>query len=206
MDRKILLVGLILVAVVLFVVRWQGIPIFQPAPSGKDVKPDIKAIVPEIRGKPATDFELADFDGKLFRRADFQNKVVLVNFWATWCAPCIIEIPWFVEFQKRYGPQGLEIIGISLDDELNQKVKDFVKKHKMNYTLAMGDAKVAEAFGGIIGLPTTFLIDREGKYYSIHRGLASYYDLEEELQELLGSPAPAQAGSAPSAATPPAGT
>ena len=205
MNRKVLLAGLILVGIAL-VVRWQGIPIIGSSPSSDAATSDRLAAVPAIRGKPATDFEMADFDGKPIRRADFQDKVLLVNFWATWCAPCIIEIPWFIEFQNQYGPSGFEVIGISMDDELNQQVKDFVKEHEMNYTVVMGDMKVAEAFGGIIGLPTTFLIDREGNYYSMHRGLVGKDIVEEELRELLGPPAPAQAGSATETAAPPAGT
>ncbi|MBI4442622.1 MAG: TlpA family protein disulfide reductase [Acidobacteria bacterium] len=205
MNRKVLLAGLILVAIAL-VVRWQGIPIIGSSPSRDAATADRAATVPAIRGKPATNFELVDFDGKPIRRADFQDKVLLVNFWATWCAPCIIEIPWFIEFQKQYGPSGFEVIGISMDDELNQQVKDFVKEHEMNYTVVMGDMEVAEAFGGIIGLPTTFLIDRKGNYYSMHRGLVGKDIVEEELMELLGPPAPAQAGTAPVAAAPPAGT
>ena len=127
-------------------------------------------------------------DGKTVHGTDFKNKVLLVNFWATWCDPCLIEIPWFQDFQKQYGPQGLEVIGISLDEDGPKKVQQFVQKHGMTYTVLMGNEKTTEAFGGILGLPTTFLVDRNGKYYSIHRGLVGRDRVEEDLRELLGLP------------------
>jgi peroxiredoxin len=142
--------------------------------------------VPAIRGKAAPDFELTDVQGSKIRAADFKNKVLLVNFWATWCSPCIVEIPWFVEFQQKYGSQGLQVIGISLDESGVKDVKPFVEKHKMTYPILLGNDKTAEQFGGIIGLPTTFIVDRDGKFYTMHRGLVSHEDIEEELKSLLG--------------------
>lgn len=199
MSRKALPIGLVLVAIALLLGRLQRFPSLRPAPSRKGSVAEMKPSVPVIRGKPVANFALPNLDGKLIQRADFQNKVLLVNFWATWCAPCLIEIPWFVEFQEQYGPQGLEVIGISLDEGDIGKVKEFVQKHGMNYTVAMGDDKAAEAFGGIIGLPTTFLVDRAGKYYSRHQGLVGRDIVEEELIELLGPPRSPQAGSLKSA-------
>lgn len=166
-----------------------------------------KPSVPAIRGKAAPDFALPDLDGATVRRANFQGKVLLVNFWATWCHPCLIEIPWFLEFQKQYGPQGFEVVGISLDEEKPAVVKKFVEEHDMTFTVVMGDDNTADLFGGIIGLPTTFLVDREGKFYSMHRGLVSRNSVEEELRALLGMGETNQADSPapqPQPAKPPA--
>jgi thiol-disulfide isomerase/thioredoxin len=195
-GRYLLIFGLILaaVAVGLTVIARRS----QTKPAAVASIPAPSA--PAIRGKPAADFELPNLEGSQVRMAAFKNKVVLVNFWATWCAPCIVEIPWFIEFQKKYGPQGLEIVGISMDDTGAKDVVPFVKKHGMTYTVLLGDDNVAEKFGGILGLPTTFLVDRNGKYYSIHRGLVNHDAIEKELQTLLGNPSP----SAPATSNAPA--
>ena len=158
------------------------------ADRGTAVEPPSAPSIPAIRGKQAADFELPGLDGSKVRSANFKNKVLLVNFWATWCSPCIVEIPWFIEFQKKYGPQGLEVIGISMDDTGIKDVKPFVEKHHMTYTVLLGDNRVAEQFGGILGLPTTFVVDRNGKFYSMHQGLVSRNVVEEEVQTLLGTP------------------
>ena len=121
-----------------------------------------------------------------------------MNFWATWCAPCLLELPWFIEFQKQYGPEGFQVIAISLDEEGPKVVKPFVEKHQMEtLTVVMGDDKTAELFGGLLGLPTTFLVDRQGNYYSKHQGLVSKDDVEEELLTLLKSPHAEQASNLP---------
>ena len=184
MSQKLLTIGLLLAALAmgLFLLQRDS----TPETAGGDVRP----FVPEIRGKQAANFELPDVEGTLVRMADFQDKVLLINFWATWCQPCLIEIPWFLEFQEQYGPQGFEVIGISLDDEGAEVVKPFMEKHGMTYTVLIGDEAATELFGGILGLPTSFMVDRDGKYYSMHRGLVSQDIIEEELLALLnGAPA-----------------
>lgn len=189
MGRYLLALGLLLAAVAVGLTLMQRR--HQPKPPAiVQLPPSIPSIpsIPAIRGKPAADFDLPSLDGSKVSPANFKNKVLLVNFWATWCAPCIIEIPWFIEFQKKYGPQGLQVIGISLDETGAKDVAPFVKKHGMTYTVLLGDDHVAEQFGGILGLPTTFVVDRNGKYYSMHRGLVSREVVEEELQNLLGTP------------------
>jgi cytochrome c biogenesis protein CcmG/thiol:disulfide interchange protein DsbE len=109
-----------------------------------------------------------------------------VNFWATWCSPCLIELPWFVEFQKQYGPKGLEVIAISLDEDAAKVVPPFVEKHNFGtLTVLLGDDKTPELFGGLLGLPTTFMVDRNGNYYSKHQGLVGKDDVEMEILELL---------------------
>ena len=186
MERKILLVGMFLTvaAVAMYVVeRNRG-----PVPGANPGTSTTSAPAPAIRGVAAPDFELPNLDGTPLRKSDLQGKVLLVNFWATWCAPCEIEIPWFIDFQKKYQDDGLEVIGISLDEEGPEKVKKYVAEHKVNYKIVMGDEKTAEAFGGVIGLPTSFVVDREGKFYSMHRGLVGKDVVEEELLQLLGVP------------------
>ena len=183
LSQKLLTLGLLLAALAmgLFVLQQRSAPEIAGS-----VRP---SSVPEIRGKQAADFALPDVEGMTVRMADFQDKVLLVNFWATWCQPCLIEIPWFLEFQEQYGPQGFEVIGISLDDEGAEVVKPFMEKHGMTYTVLIGDEEATELFGGILGLPTSFLVDRDGKYYSMHRGLVSRDIIEDELLALLnGAP------------------
>ena len=148
-------------------------------------------------------WQLVDASGKHVSLEEYRGKVIFINFWATWCAPCIVEIPWFIEFQKKYGPQGFEVVGISLDETGAKDVAPFVKKRGMNYAVLLGDENVATQFGGILGLPTSFLIDRNGNYYSMHRGLVNKESMEEELQILLGQSAasPETPASPPAAAT-----
>ena len=202
MNRNLLTVGLFLavIAIGLFLLQRHQ----QPKPSVGEIVAAPPS-VPALRGKPAANFELTNLEGTKVHMADFKNKVVLVNFWATWCAPCIVEIPWFIEFQKKYGPQGFEVVGISLDENGAKDVAPFVKKHGMTYPVLLGDDKVAAQFGGILGLPTTFIVDKNGKYYSMHRGLVGREAVEQELQTLLGQSAatPETPAAAPTPASEP---
>jgi cytochrome c biogenesis protein CcmG/thiol:disulfide interchange protein DsbE len=132
------------------------------------------------------DFRLPDLNGKVYQPADFKGKVLLVNFWATWCGPCLIEIPWFLEFKERYGPEGFEVLAISMDEEGPEVVKPFVEKHKMEpLTVVMGSEDTPALFGGLLGFPTTFMVDRNGNYYSKHQGLVGKEDVEDEILILL---------------------
>ncbi|MFH1071345.1 MAG: redoxin domain-containing protein [Candidatus Glassbacteria bacterium] len=128
---------------------------------------DTSAKSKELIGNPVPDFVLQDLEGKEVRLADFQGKVIILDFWATWCPPCVEEIPEFVGLYEANKDKGLVIIGISLDQGGIEVVKNFAAKNKVSYTLVMGDQKVVQAFGGISGIPTTFIIDRHGKLVDV---------------------------------------
>ncbi len=113
----------------------------------------------DFKSYPAPLFTLKTLDGKKVTLEDFKGKVIILDFWATWCPPCIAEIPHFIELQKKYGKEGVQFLGISLDQD-PKAVQDFYKKNKMNYPVMMGDAKIAKLYGGVQAIPTTFFIDR----------------------------------------------
>src|ERR1051325_11641609 len=138
--------------------------------------------------KPANmNFTLKDVDGKDVKLAALKGKVVLLDFWATWCGPCKIEIPWFIEFQNKYGKDGLQVIGISVDDTLD-KLKPFVADLRMNYPVLQGldHDDVQDAYGPMFGVPVTAVISRDGKVCLKHVGLASKDSFEGMIKTLLG--------------------
>jgi thiol-disulfide isomerase/thioredoxin len=135
-------------------------------------------------GALASDFTVTDLDGKKLSSSDYRGKVVLLDFWATWCTPCREEIPHFVEMQNKYGPQGFQVIGISMDDDA-KPVREFYQKYNLNYPVAIGDDKLAERFGGILGLPVNFIIDREGRVYAKHLGATGTSVFDEDVSKLL---------------------
>ena len=130
-----------------------------------------RVALPVLRKAP--DWTLKDVNGREVKSADYKGKVVVVDFWATWCPPCRKEIPEYVAMQKKYADRGLVILGFSLDELPPADVKAFGEKLKINYPLLMADAETAEAFGGVEGLPTAFVIDREGNIRHIKVGLAN---------------------------------
>jgi thiol-disulfide isomerase/thioredoxin len=127
---------------------------------------------------------LTDIQGKRLDLADYKGKVVVLNFWATWCGPCRIEIPGLMEMQNKYAKQGFSVIGISMDDEPGPVVQ-FYREFKMNYPVAVGNQRIGELYGGIFGLPTTFLIGRDGRIYARHIGATDVSVVEDEVQQLL---------------------
>lgn len=132
----------------------------------------------------APDFTVTDIDGRKLTLSDFRGKVVLLDFWATWCTPCRSEIPHFVEMQNKFGPQGFQVIGISMDDDV-KPVREFYQQYKLNYPVALGDDKLAERFGGILGLPVNFIIDREGRIRSRYLGATDVAVFDNKVSYLL---------------------
>lgn len=139
--------------------------------------------------KPAPEFSLKDGDGRTVSLAGYRGKVVLLNFWATWCGPCKFEIPWFKEFEQNYKDRGFAVLGVSMDEEGWDVVKPFVAELQVNYRILMGDDTTAQLYGGVNSLPTSFLIDREGRIASVHVGLVGKGDYEDEIERLLAAPA-----------------
>jgi len=139
--------------------------------------------------KHAPDFALKDANGKLVHLADFKGKVVLLDFWATWCGPCGIEIPWFTEFERKYKDRGFEVVGVSMDDAGWTAINPFVARKKINYRVVLGDDTTGDEYGGLEALPTTFVIDRDGRIAAVHVGLADKEDFENAIENLLQTPA-----------------
>ena len=137
-------------------------------------------------GSVAPDFELQNLEGKSVRLSDFHGKAVLLNFWATWCAPCKIEMPWFVDLQKQYAAQGLQVIGVAMDDSGTETVAKFAKQMGVNYPVLIGKEAVGDAYGGVEFLPTTFIIDRQGKVVERIFGLAGRSEFEDNIKKALG--------------------
>ena len=135
----------------------------------------------------APDFSRVDLDGREIRLSSYRGKVVLLNFWATWCAPCMAEIPRFAEWQRKYGERGLQILGVSMDDE-EATVRTAYRKLRMTYPVVMGDEKIGELYGGVFGLPLTLLIDRTGRIRFEHEGETGLDPIEREIQRLLPPP------------------
>jgi thiol-disulfide isomerase/thioredoxin len=137
--------------------------------------------------KPANlNFTMKDMNGKDVRLSDYKGKVILLDFWATWCGPCKVEIPWFVEFQQKYGAAGLQVVGVSVDDPI-EKLKPYVAQFKMNYPVLQGlnHDDVQDAYGPMWGIPVTAIISRDGKVCAKHTGLSSKPSFENEIKSLL---------------------
>jgi peroxiredoxin len=149
------------------------------------VKAAVKA---ENERKPAPDFNLKDADGKPVKLSDYRGKVVLLNFWATWCGPCKIEIPWFMDFEQTYKDKNFAVLGVSLDEDGWDAVKPYIQQKKINYRVMIGTEQVAQMYGEVDSLPTTFMIDREGRVAAVHIGLVSKSDYIHDITDLLGAP------------------
>jgi len=127
---------------------------------------------------------LVDLGGKKIDTSSCTGNVVLINFWAAWCTPCAEEVPQLVALQDKYRAQGFQVIGISMEDK-DSALRDFYRNYRMNYPVVAGSAKIAESYGGILGLPTTFLIGRDGRIRAKYPGLADFAKLEQEIIALL---------------------
>lgn len=132
----------------------------------------------------APDFSLPDLTGHILNLSSYRGRVVLLDFWATWCDPCRDEIPHFVSLQNKYGEQGLQIIGVSMDDG-PEPVHAFYRRYRMNYPVVVGNAKTGELYGGVLGLPIAFLIARDGRITAKHIGATDISVFEKEIVSLL---------------------
>ncbi len=132
----------------------------------------------------APDFSLPQLNGEQLALSNYRGKVVLLDFWATWCAPCRDETPHFIDLQSKYGSQGLQIIGISMDDSADP-VRDVLRQFKPNYPIVMGNARIGELYGGVLGLPIAFVLDSEGRIVAKHIGPADLPAIEKEIVALL---------------------
>jgi cytochrome c biogenesis protein CcmG/thiol:disulfide interchange protein DsbE len=137
--------------------------------------------------KPAPDFSRSDLAGTAIRLKNYRGKVVLLNFWATWCGPCLAEIPRFSGWQRQYGPEGLQILGVSMDDD-SPPVKRAVRKYKITYPVLMGDQYLGELYGGVFGLPLSYIIDPSGHIIGRYQGEADLTQMEFRIRQLLPNP------------------
>jgi cytochrome c biogenesis protein CcmG/thiol:disulfide interchange protein DsbE len=151
--------------------------------SGSSTRPGGVATIGERPVAP--DFTLRDASGRSVRLSDFRGQVVLLNFWATWCSPCRIEIPWFAEFQRAYRSAGFAVLGVSLDQDGWKAVKPYIEAKKVNYRVMLGDDEITRIYGGLESLPTTLLIDKAGRIAMTHVGLVEKKTYEEDIRVLI---------------------
>ena len=172
-----------------------GLLLASPAPHLQDAAKPATAdkAVPSLPPQPETpksgsvapDFTLPDLKGKKIQLSSFRGKAVVIDFWATWCEPCKIEMPWLVDLQKKYGPQGLQVLGVAMDDADEQTIQEFARKMGVNYPVLKGTEAVADSYGGLDGLPAAFFVDRSGKIVDVAVGLESQSVLEESVKRSL---------------------
>ncbi|PYX50113.1 MAG: alkyl hydroperoxide reductase [Acidobacteria bacterium] len=150
------------------------------------------------KSSPAPDFTLESLEGKNLRLSDLRGKAVLLNFWATWCGPCKIETPWLVELQNKYGSQGLQVIGVAMDDSGKEDIAKFAKDMGVNYPVLLGKEAVGDAYGGVPALPESFFIGRDGKIVDKIIGLKGKSEIEDSIKAALST----QAGNVSAEVTP----
>jgi len=178
-KRQITILAVACIAV--FVIVFAGLRRMHQAP--------VSRAATSADSKLAPDFALQSLAGKTVRLSDFRGKAVLLNFWATWCEPCKIEMPWFVELQKQYGPQGFEIVGVSMGDDTPTEVAKFAQTMGVDYPILVGKEaqrdSVADLYGGVQFLPVSIYIDRDGKIVNKIFGLKSRSEIEDSIKKAL---------------------
>jgi len=147
----------------------------------------------QLIGGPAPDFDLQTLDGKNVKLSDYRGKAVLLNFWATYCGPCKIEMPWFVELQNEYGPQGFQIVGVAMDDASTEEIAKFAKDMNVNYPILLGKEAVGQSYGGVSVLPTTFFVGRDGKLIAREFGLQSRSVFVDHIKQAMNQGSRVQA-------------
>jgi peroxiredoxin len=159
--------------------------------NNQSVQQDVAADegLPDLRGKRAPEFSLRTVDGKKVSLADYKGKAVLINFWATWCAPCKIEMPWLVSLRTQYAPQGFEILGVNEDDAGTPRAKlaKFGQEQGLNYPLLLGDDAMSRKYGGVEFLPTSYFVGRDGKIIAETAGLVSKSEVEASIKKALAA-------------------
>jgi peroxiredoxin len=139
----------------------------------------------QLMGNLAPDFDLPSIDGKSLKLSDLRGKAVLLNFWATYCSPCKIEMPWFADLQREYGDQGFQIIGVAMDDASPSDIAKFAKELGVNYPILIGKDSVGDSYGGVSVLPTTFFVDRDGRLIAREFGLQSRSVFVDHIKKAL---------------------
>ncbi len=157
-----------------------GAVVYMGSRAPKQSAPATNPAQPQV----APDFTLTSLDGKPLKLSDYRGKVVLLDFWATWCTPCRAEIPRFLEWQQKYGAQGLVVLGVSMDDS-SKDAADYAREMKITYPLAMGTPQVADSYGGVLGLPVNLLITRDGQIVNKYVGATDLAAMERQITEQL---------------------
>ncbi len=177
-SLAILVIGVVVTALLVARFHFARRPRASPAPAAPSSL--------SFNGQMAPDFALESLDGKTVRLSDFHGKAVLLNFWATWCLPCKIEMRWFEQLQKQYGSQGLQVIGIAMDGAGKDAIAEFANNLGVDYLILLGKEDVGDAYGGVQFLPATFYIGRDGKLVDKVFGLKGRAEIEDNVKKALG--------------------
>ena len=198
------LVVILVVVVALGLMAWSGYQNLQRRRAAMRAQPHVTVLdqanktvqqdvasdegLPNLRGKKAPAFTLKTEDGRKVSLADYKGKAVLVNFWATWCVSCKLEMPWFVDLHKQYAAQGFEILGVNEDEAKDRpEISKYTKKIGVNYPILIGNEAAAKAYGGIDVLPTSYYIGRDGKIVEEAAGLISRDEIEANIKKALAA-------------------
>jgi len=198
-NRSVILVfcAVLLITALMFTGKRSAHPPQNAASNGQAGAPAQSNGHEPTKGQVAPDFTLKSIpDGKDIQLSSLRGKAVLVNFWATWCEPCKIEMPWLVDLQKKYGSDGLQIVGVAMDDTSEKTIADFAKKMGVNYPVLKGTENVGDMYGGIEGLPTSYFLDRSGRLVASIKGLDSESKFEDNIKKSLAGGASQTASSA----------